>query len=141
MSSTLRRASDHGPWFFEKPMDIDLIIKKLNSMLSESQRVVVDEFDTAEVFSMSPQLKGGFYNATADQRCEVRPEVGSGVEVLRIPIALGINLRTTALEFKGKTYPAMLDILGDRITVTVPYLFGTPTRVVHRMFAITVLSP
>ncbi|HET8884438.1 MAG TPA: hypothetical protein VFM68_03130 [Candidatus Saccharimonadales bacterium] len=107
---------------------------RLNKMLLDKP-LDVYEIDTARAEHM--ELDGTYETAWPNRTIEVVPWT-AGNTILFIPVRSGYRIWLKPLELKGKLYPAMIDIKGDRVTGRMPYWYGTPTRVEYFLFGITV---
>jgi hypothetical protein len=83
-------------------------------------------------------MKPGYKYMSTSERVSIHPRFGPGsTPYLQIPIGLGIFVSTVPLEWNSKTYPALVDIRGDFITIRAPYLFKeVPDRVDLRLYTI-----
>lgn len=123
-----------GPWVLENNLDLTGLIGRLNKLLTPGKPIQVIETDTWKM----PRLMAEPYQADVSTRESV--SISPDAKYLHIPFdGPRIVVRTEPLEWNGNHYPTVIDIKGDFIVVSIPYLFKEkPDRVdVHEYIIVT----
>jgi hypothetical protein len=131
-----KAAKQNGPWVLgNSNQDLTGLIDRLNTLLPPGAHVQVIEVNT---WKMPRSITSA---AHADMRSDERVSIitQSDAHFLHIPLDLRINIRTEPLVWNGEHHPVVVDILGDFIKISIPYLFKErPDRVdVHEYIIIT----
>ncbi|MET0979875.1 MAG: hypothetical protein ABWX90_01305 [Candidatus Saccharimonadales bacterium] len=118
-----------GPWILKNNPDVESLVDRLNSKLPLGVRTPVVKCDTANMPHTTNDA--GYRNMSHIAPVSVMQNFGPGdAPYIHIPLGIGINIPIKPLEWNGDSYPAVIDIVGDFINISVPYLFKlTPDRV------------
>jgi hypothetical protein len=115
---------------------VESLIDKLNSKLPLGKSVPVVKCDTADL--PYTQNNAGYSHMSSAQPVTVEQHLGpSNWPHVLIPLGIGIRIGIAPLEWNGNSHPAVIDIHGDFINISVPYLFKLePDRVDVRTYTI-----
>lgn len=132
MGSNVRK---NGPWVLGYNHDLTGLIDRLNTLLPPGAQVKVVEANTWNI--PRPILQPSHADMSKSERVSL--QTTDDATYIHIPLNARIVVPTRTLEWNGEHHPVIINIMGDFISISIPYLFKEePDRVdVHEYMIIT----